>query len=134
MEYLDLRSITDRLKIILEDTNLSNKEFCDTCGISTATFSQIVNGKTQINVDTINKVVSAFGKKYSPDWFVLGRGNMNNDEIPAVYNNDMTSIVEKKNQEINLLKEKLQNISEKKVSTITVYYSDNSYMNFNPEK
>lgn len=133
MDYLDLKLITERLKTILHETNLSNKEFCDSSGISPATFSQIINGKTQINVDTINKVVSTFGGKYSADWFVLGRGSMNNGDISANSNN-FSMEIEKKNQEINLLKEKLKNIESKQVSNITVYYSDNSYMNFNPEK
>lgn len=137
-EYISLKKIGERAKKIFQETKLSNKDFCEETGISPATFSLVINGKNLINVDTINKIINRWGDKFNPEWFILGKGELTIDDIDLFDNNKesvyhISKIIEQQ-QEIESLKSQIKKIENKIVASITIYYKDKSYVNFNPEE
>lgn len=143
MDYLNLNDIRNRAKVIFQNTQLSNKEFCESTDINPSTFSQIMTDKSPINIDTINKIVRIWGDEFSADWFVLGRGDMyidpNQTPMIDIHSNkdDISSekalnIIYEQQNEIKQLKAKLASLTAKEIESITVFYTDQSYTKFNP--
>lgn len=63
----------DRIRQIMEDHRMSQKEFAQKCGISDATLSQVFSGKTGATQKTVQKVLSAF-PDVSLAWLMYGQG------------------------------------------------------------
>lgn len=73
----------DRIRRIMEDHNMSQKDFALKCGISDATLSQVFSGKVGATQKTVQKVLSAF-PSISLAWLMYGQGPMYM-ETPADY-------------------------------------------------
>ena len=65
----------DRIRRIMEDQKMSQKDFALKCGISDATLSQVFSGKTGATQKTVQKVLSAF-PSVSLSWLMYGKGPM----------------------------------------------------------
>ena len=67
--------ILDRLKMIVEQTKLSDRAFSLRCGIKQPTLDKQLKGLRAVSIDTVIAVCKAF-PEISLDWFLLGYGDM----------------------------------------------------------
>ena len=137
-EYIDLASITKRLKDVVEKSGLTSREFATRAGLSPATLSLNLNEKQQINVPTINKIIEHFSDLITPEELVFGIS----DSRPAVgilfdqgqaNQDDLRAILQAQAEEIARLKAELKGRKEKGIAHITVFYDDNSFATFTTE-
>ena len=137
-EYIDLASITKRLKDVIKKSGLTSREFATRAGLSPATLSLNLNEKQQINVPTINKIIEHFSDLITPEELVFGTS----DSRPAAGNlfdqgqanqDDLRVILQAQAEEIARLKAELKGRKEKGIAHITVFYDDNSFATFTTE-
>lgn len=135
-EFINLSEIAERLKKILDDSGYNAIEFCRECDIPPSSFSQMLNGRTKVNVETINKVILRWGGKFDPLWILLG------DNIPPTGANRIVSeevssnsspVVSELISEVVRLREELALVQQaKRIDKITVFYTDRSYEVYRP--
>lgn len=72
--------IVNRLKFFMENQQIANSQFADTCRIPRPTLSQLLNGRNKkISDELIGKIHDAF-PKLSVLWLMFGEGSMLIDE------------------------------------------------------
>lgn len=68
--------IVGRIKIFLNEKNITVSQFADGCGISRPTMSQLLNGRNKkVSDEVISKIHSAF-PALSISWLLFGEGAM----------------------------------------------------------
>lgn len=132
-DFIDREAISIRLKQILDESGMNAKEFATQMEIAQATLSQIVTGKTMINLETINKVIRhAPGclSEFNTLWFLFGDASpIASDELlrkTNVSDTAKTDILVKQAEELGKLREQLEQTKPKEIDRIVVFYTDNS--------
>lgn len=147
----------DRIEQLMEAEGLNSVQFAGETGIKSATLSHILNGRNNPSLDVLKRILDRY-RTVSSDWLFLGIGQMYrqktqpqtlslfelNDENSSKSNNytqknEPESITEKVPIQQNSLSEPekvsepMQIISEKSksVNKIIVYFSDNTFQEFN---
>lgn len=155
--------IVSRIKTFLSQKGIAYSIFADKCDIPRPTLSQLLNGRNKkVSNEVLDKIHLAY-PELSIMWLMFGEGEMMS-EIGKNITNEQTSIFdessefeqdkpnENKNQnliESNSVAEALQALSnnmvkkqesdscrnnEKRIVNIMVFYSDNSFESFVPNK
>ena len=155
--------IVSRIKAFLSQKGIAYSIFADKCDIPRPTLSQLLNGRNKkVSNEVLDKIHLAY-PELSIMWLMFGEGEMMS-EIGKNITNEQTSIFdessefeqdkpnENKNQnliESNSVAEALQALSnnmvkkqepdscrnnEKRIVNIMVFYSDNSFESFVPNK
>ena len=65
----------DRILEIMNRKGMLAKNFCEATGISPASLSHILNGKTKASLPVLKNIVDAF-PEFNPLWVLLGEGQM----------------------------------------------------------
>lgn len=65
----------ERIEYIMLEKQLSNTEFCIKAGISAATLSHILSGRSKPSLTILRGVVNGF-PDLNPEWVLLGTGDM----------------------------------------------------------
>lgn len=68
----------DRIKIIIDNEELTQVEFADRAGIKAPTLSHVLTGRNNPSTEIIRKILSAF-PHYNSDWLLTGTGDMMSD-------------------------------------------------------
>jgi transcriptional regulator with XRE-family HTH domain len=64
----------DRIKLVIENENLTSAQFADRLQINRAVISHILNGRNNPSFDVIDKILRGMHINY--DWLVYGEGEM----------------------------------------------------------
>lgn len=155
-------SIVSRIKQFMSEFDIPSSQFADECNIPRPTISQILGGRNKkISDEIINKIHIAY-PDLSIMWLMFGEGNMmttENIKISGSQNSlnldllnynifdseDITNENNKKSStsELQLNKHKNNNVNEnnqqqtnkrKKIVNILVFYEDNSFESFLPNR
>lgn len=155
-------SIVSRIKQFMSEFDIPSSQFADECNIPRPTISQILGGRNKkISDEIINKIHIAY-PDLSIMWLMFGEGNMmttENIKISGSQNSlnldllnynifdseDITNENNKKSSttELQFNKQKNNNINEnnqqqtnkrKKIVNILVFYEDNSFESFLPNR
>jgi plasmid maintenance system antidote protein VapI len=143
----------DRILALMSHEGMTPSKFAEAIGIQRAAMSHIIAGRNNPSLDVATKIMKRF-KAVNPNWLLLGQGEMftesENTETPLFQNEAVLPTVNADasenrkeigvetsinnqiipvNQQI-VYKEK----TSKEVSRIIIYYSDNSFEEFLPEK
>lgn len=150
----------DRIRLIIENENLTPAKFADKLQVNRSIISHILNGRNNVSLDVVMKILSEMTYLNS-EWLLNGIGPMykdgiNADSIPQepdlFHQNEVKQerLAEKmeegaefmlkpqkkesefvENKQINSIK-----ISDKKITQIMIYYSDHTFESFipNPSK
>ena len=151
----------ERILQIMEHEGIKPGEFAEQIGINRSAVSHILNGRNNPSLDVVNRILKRYD--VNSEWLLFGTGNMfkNNfstpispfpgkkppslfDVIPAVESEQKT---EKKYSTENRSKMQLdesQNIvnektevripTTKKIIKLIIFYSDNTFDTFAPDK
>jgi transcriptional regulator with XRE-family HTH domain len=136
----------DRLKELLEKEHLSAKDFALLVDVQQSAVSHLLSGRNKPSMDVIQKIIRVF-KHINPTWLLLGEGGMYKSIKPV-----QGSLFEEKiTTDVNFEPTKPQNhqntgsivnenavnqqdtavSTEKKIIRVVVYFSDNSFAEFN---
>ena len=136
----------------MECERMGQAQFASAIGIQRAAMSHIISGRNNPSLDVMTKILHRY-PQINPDWLLLGKGEMLRDNTPAMEPADniakippQIQVVPEGHQELPFQesRKELDNSektwavsvekSSKTVSKIMVFYSDNTYDTFVPEK
>lgn len=145
-------NMKERIIKIMECERMGQAQFASAIGIQRAAMSHIISGRNNPSLDVMTKILHRY-PQINPDWLLLGKGEMLRDNTPAMEpadniakNPPQIQVVPEGHQEIPFQesRKELENSektwavsvekSSKTVSKIMVFYSDNTYDTFVPEK
>ena len=144
----------DRILKVMEREALTPARFSEAIGIQRSAMSHIVSGRNNPSLDVLMKILSTY-THISTDWLLKGEGPMykteNNNYQPSLFTEN-----DEIRPEIRVVPEKSQHLvveppkteaksadieqviyeerSSKNVSKIMIFYSDNTFETFTPEK
>jgi len=148
----------DRIKIIMENENLTPARFADRLQINRAIVSHILNGRNNPSLDVVTRILTEMNY-INPEWLLNGTGNIYKDGIesdliprePDLFTqNDIKPDVEPDEVEnrtetaLNKLANNTQpsvnkpvtyiKSVDKKINQIIIYYNDNTFEIFIPHQ
>lgn len=145
-------NMKERIIKIMECERMGQAQFASAIGIQRAAMSHIISGRNNPSLDVMTKILHRY-PQINPDWLLLGKGEMLRDNTPAAEpadniakNPPQIQVVAEGHQELPFQesRKELDNSektwavsvekSSKTVSKIMVFYSDNTYDTFVPEK
>lgn len=132
---------------------MTPSKFAEAIGIQRAAMSHIIAGRNNPSLDVATKIMKRF-KTVNPNWLLLGQGEMYTDsessEAPLLQNEAVFPTVNadatENRKEIGVetsINNQIIPVNQqivykekpfKEVSRIIIYYSDNSFEEFLPEK
>ncbi len=142
--------LNDKIKLILESTDLTPSIFADEIGVQRSSISHILAGRNKPSLDVVQKIVKRF-PEFGINWI------LEDEELPIHQNKVSTSkpkaytekiqdvrpkiaadvLTERSAphtaaEEVNLTPPKPEIFKEKKAIKIMVLYSDGTFQEFNP--
>lgn len=145
-------NMKERIIKIMECERMGQAQFASAIGIQRAAMSHIISGRNNPSLDVMTKILHRY-PQINPDWLLLGKGEMLRDNTPAMEpadniakNPPQIQVVPEGHQELPFqeFRKELENSEKawavsverpsKTVSKIMVFYSDNTYDTFVPEK
>lgn len=145
-------NMKERIIKIMECERMGQAQFASAIGIQRAAMSHIISGRNNPSLDVMTKILHRY-PQINPDWLLLGKGEMLRNNTPAMEpadniakNPPQIQVVPEGHQELPFheSRKELENSektwavsvekSSKTVSKIMVFYSDNTYDTFVPEK
>lgn len=143
----------ERILKIMEREGLTPSKFAETIGIQRSAMSHIISGRNNASLDVLMKIFERF-TYVDPDWLLFGKGEMTREQTsssPDLFTN--TPIIQPEIQPqheyrqetkvetpVNTLKQPViekimcEDRPSKNVSKIMIFYSDNTFDTFIPEK
>lgn len=128
---------------------MSQAQFAQAIGVQRAAMSHIISGRNNPSLDVIMKILSCF-PAINPDWLLLGKGNIfrenakqpdtlfpsySTSKIEVLSDNEVQpSNMKQTNEMVDEKNESNSLYTTRNVSKIMVFYSDNTYEMFVPEK
>lgn len=80
---IDNEAIRNRLKTMIERIGIGNTNFATKADITPSVISNIMNGKSNITLDTLNKVLTAY-PDWNRDWLLFGEGAPSQENYQGV--------------------------------------------------
>lgn len=144
----------ERIIRIMEHENLSPSKFAELIGIQRSAVSHILSGRNNASLDVLMKILECFSF-LNTDWLLFGRGEMIKTESrrsdPDLFSNTPINRPEVKidseyrkgfgvqraentNKQPIIEQVTYKERASKNISKIMIFYSDNTYETFTPEK
>lgn len=154
--------IKDRIRMIIEREKVPPRVFAETIGVQQSTLSHILNDRNKPSLDVIMKVHQKYDY-VNLEWLLYGKGEMmvsqeetssspsNSDYLPSLFdenliNSSKESAIPENRKEIPLksaeiatkeiVKQEIRYIEKpaRKITEIRIFFDDNTYETFRPEK
>lgn len=151
MDY-EVVNMKDRIVKIMERERMGQAQFASAIGIQRAAMSHIISGRNNPSLDVMLKILHRY-PQLNPDWLLFGKGEMlrssdssveqveDQVKTPAQLHLMADDHVEVSQAALNTEREPLEKQmaisvekTSKTVSRIMVFYSDNTYDTFVPER
>lgn len=151
MEY-EVINMRDRIVKIMEREQMGQAQFANAIGIQRAAMSHIISGRNNPSLDVMLKILNRY-PQLNPDWLLLGKGDMLREDgfsadhlENSVKNPPQIQLMQGNNSDASPVVSRPENDPSEKqmvvsvektaktVSKIMVFYSDNTYDTFVPEK
>ena len=146
-------NMRDRILKIMEREGLTPSKFAESIGIQRSAMSHIISGRNNPSLDVLLKILERFTYVDS-DWLLFGKGEMIREHVLSecnlftnmLENRPNVQVVAENRKEIgvetpvNIQKQPVveqvicQEKPSKNVSKIMIFYSDNTFDTFVPEK
>ena len=143
----------DRILKIMEREGLTPSKFAESIGIQRSAMSHIISGRNNPSLDVLLKILERF-TYFDSDWLLFGKGELIRELVltePILFTNMLENrpnvqVVAENRKEIgvetpvNIQKQPVveqvicQEKPSKNVSKIMIFYSDNTFDTFVPEK
>ena len=133
--------IKDRIRMIMEREKVPPRVFAETIGVQQSTLSHILNDRNKPSLEVVMKVHQKYDY-INLEWLLYGKGEMmvseegtsfsssNHDYLPSLFDeNPVNPSKEIVKQEIRYIEKPARKITE-----IRIFFDDNTYETFRPEK
>tara|TARA_B100000900_G_scaffold399644_1_gene402402 strand:- start:752 stop:1084 length:333 start_codon:yes stop_codon:yes gene_type:complete len=108
----------NRIQNIIEKYGLSSNTFSQEIDVNRSTISHILSGRNKPSVEVLQKILRRF-PDVSANWLLLGQGAIDdNNLVPSSSKVPIENTIEK----------------VKSIEKIVVFYSDNSFEEYKPNK
>lgn len=154
--------IKDRIRIIMEREKVPPRVFAETIGVQQSTLSHILNDRNKPSLEVVMKVHQTYNY-VNLEWLLYGKGEMmatsvdsvsstsSGDYQPSLFdenplNSSQKTIVPENHKEMALgtvenatkeiVKQEIRYIEKpaRKITEIRIFFDDNTYETFKPEK
>ncbi len=120
----------ERLLTLMQDKGLNAKEFASEVGISSATMSNVINGRNNPSLEVIQKVLNRF-RNVSPEWLVLGVGPMYYEQTDSP-KDDLSDKEDKRQSVISSMHqrnvtEQKRDIQRRHITRLLIFYDDGTF-------
>ncbi|MCF6365340.1 MAG: helix-turn-helix domain-containing protein [Bacteroidales bacterium] len=146
----------NRIKLIIENEDISYSKFADLLGVERSGISHIINGRNKPSLEIVQKILETFSY-INTDWLLFGKGSMKNTKYTEIQGDLFskkddkaveTENVKQKKEKINSISEKIiddsmkkekimpspkDNSQEKIIKKIVILYSDKTFIEYLPE-
>ncbi len=122
---MDHVGITNRIKKIMDDNNLTPIQFSTKVGIQRSTLSHILSGRNLPSLSVIVKICSVF-KDISYNWLIEGV----NSVIEPIKSEVSTENIDNKEPSVKTISKSIES-SKKKIDKIVFFYTDDSFKIYN---
>jgi len=134
----------ERIEEFLKRENKTYIQFAQEIGVQPSSISHILSGRNKPSLDFVIKMLSRY-KYISPTWLLFGKGDMYNEQMPTLFDNEIQKEKEATNvdepEELSSRKKALwdeeNNIKEsaglikknirKPARRIIIFYDDNTF-------
>lgn len=96
--------VNRRLKAFLKSQKITQKDFCDTIGLSIDTLKTIFKRDSDISIEILSNAVRSY-PDLNTDWLLIGKGEMKRTQSEDVYKDKYYSLLEENNRILNELNE-----------------------------
>ena len=154
--------IKDRIRMIMEREKVPPRVFAETIGVQQSTLSHILNDRNKPSLEVVMKVHQTYSY-VNLEWLLYGKGEMvaisndqgstnsNGDYQPSLFdenplNSSQRTIATENRKEMPLdtteiihkeiVKQEIRYIEKptRKITEIRIFFDDNTYETFRPEK
>ena len=115
---MNKETVLNRIKKIIEDSNLTNSEFAEKIGVPKSSISHLLSERNKPSLDLITKISENF-EEITSDYLIFGVSEVKKDKIKA--SNDLFSY-----QETNSTKDSVKE-SNNRVKSIIIIYENNKF-------
>lgn len=91
--------INDRLRILMDNFQLSSSQFADTLEIQRSAISHLLSGRNKPSILILEKIINKF-PDVDIDWLITGKGNVL--KLEKTIKQEESIITKEENPEINL--------------------------------
>ena len=145
----------DRIKKIMENEGFGSdiNGFADTININRQTMNTNLGRNKEVSLNIVQAILDKFDS-INAEWLLRGKGTMRKGEKPyfepSLFNEEeikpqedmelqkyaqenILQEVKKESKQVNNKEVTTEFISPKKIDKITIFYTDNTFINFTPE-
>ena len=133
--------IKDRIRMIMEREKVPPRVFAETIGVQQSTLSHILNDRNKPSLEVVMKVHQKYDY-VNLEWLLYGKGEMmvseegtsfsssNHDYLPSLFDENP------ENAPKEIVKQEIRYIEKpaRKITEIRIFFDDNTYETFRPEK
>mgnify|MGYP003625025450 CR=1 FL=1 len=131
------QDIALRIKELIENQGLSNKEFAKRLSINPSIISHILSGRNKVSLQVVEQIVKEF-TNVSLDYLLLGTGSLFKGVTNVNYNSNLQPEEERinpasldqdqpKSPEKYKQKSKVELNSNKEIDQVIIFYADGSF-------
>ena len=106
----------NRIQKIIDKQGISLNAFAQEIGVNRSTISHILTGRNKPSVEVLQKILKRF-PELSSDWLLLGNGSMYTQKESSVTSSSSQKSVQE---------------AYKTVDKVVVFYTDNTFQEYNP--
>lgn len=115
---MNKETVLNRIKKIIENSNLTNSEFAEKIGVTKSLISHLLSERNKPSLDLITKISENF-EEITLDYLIFGVSEVKKDKIKP--SNDLFSY-----QEIDNTKDSVKE-SNNRVKSIIIIYENNKF-------
>lgn len=121
--------LTDKIKQILIDKNITPSLFADEIGIQRSSMSHILAGRNKPSLDMVQKIVKRF-PELGLNWI------LDDEPLPVPQNEPVLesrkrAVPEQAPVQAAVVKQKVEVRPERKIEKVLIFYSDGTFQEFN---
>ncbi|WP_294482281.1 helix-turn-helix domain-containing protein [uncultured Bacteroides sp.] len=153
--------IKDRIRMIMEREKVPPRVFAETIGVQQSTLSHILNDRNKPSLEVVMKVHQKYNY-VNLEWLLYGKGEMlasdeelvsssNGEFQPSLFDENPVNLTKEPNASENrkemplrstenapkeIIKQEIRYIEKpaRKITEIRIFFDDNTYETFRPEK
>ncbi len=155
--------IKDRIRIIMEREKVPPRVFAETIGVQQSTLSHILNDRNKPSLEVVMKLHQKYDY-VNLEWLLYGKGEMmasqeetsfssssNSDYLPSLFDENLINSSKEpaisenrkemplrnaENAPKEIVKQEIRYIEKpaRKITEIRIFFDDNTYETFRPEK
>ena len=158
MQYMEIK---DRIRMIMEREKVPPRVFAETIGVQQSTLSHILNDRNKPSLEVVMKVHQTYSY-INLEWLLYGKGEMlasandpsaspNGEYQPSLFDENHVNPSKETNDSENrremplrstgnapkeIVKQEIRYIEKpsRKITEIRIFFDDNTYETFRPEK